>query len=318
MRNAYAILGVQPHATTDEIRKAYKEQALRHHPDKNAGNEAEAAIRFKQVAEAYAILSDATKRVEHHAALGPAAGHKDPGLFCTKSCKRTTGSGGNSVTLDKARAMFEQLPPHSASTCTCDSVTKGLGRYFENMVPNLQAAAEKTKAKAGNFNLLHTTRIQEAVHAHLDGLVAEAKAEVKDRSTDEEFAKKDWHASLAAVKTHDASYAAVRRARLTRPGKFHRLLSRTARKQQREQDSSEDQEALKTAQGLQKAALIAELKWRRAWRELHLAKDRAELAQRQREDVFRDGVSLTIAAQVVGSHFFGRMGGFCKEPAPPT
>src|SRR5581483_1590519 len=57
----YEILEVPKDAGDEDIKKAYRKLAMRYHPDRNAGDE-EAAVRFKEAAEAYAILSDPQKR----------------------------------------------------------------------------------------------------------------------------------------------------------------------------------------------------------------------------------------------------------------
>lgn len=62
MRCHYEVLAVDKKATYDEIRSAYKKQALMCHPDKNHGNTEEAAQRFKEVQNAYAVLSDSSER----------------------------------------------------------------------------------------------------------------------------------------------------------------------------------------------------------------------------------------------------------------
>jgi len=59
-KDFYRILGVSKGATDDEIKKAYRKLALKYHPDKNKAKEAEE--KFKEVAEAYEILSDKKKR----------------------------------------------------------------------------------------------------------------------------------------------------------------------------------------------------------------------------------------------------------------
>ncbi len=58
----YDILEIKPSASDNEIKKAYKKMALKWHPDKNAEKKEEAEIKFKQIAEAYSILSNKEKR----------------------------------------------------------------------------------------------------------------------------------------------------------------------------------------------------------------------------------------------------------------
>ncbi|RLB65757.1 MAG: molecular chaperone DnaJ [Deltaproteobacteria bacterium] len=57
----YEQLGVEKSASTTEVRKAYKRLALKYHPDRNNGSD-EATARFKEVTEAYSVLSDDDKR----------------------------------------------------------------------------------------------------------------------------------------------------------------------------------------------------------------------------------------------------------------
>jgi molecular chaperone DnaJ len=63
-RDYYEVLGVSKTATADEIKKAYRKLALKYHPDRNKDNK-EAEERFKEAAEAYAILSDQQKRSQY-------------------------------------------------------------------------------------------------------------------------------------------------------------------------------------------------------------------------------------------------------------
>jgi curved DNA-binding protein len=60
----YKILGIGKDSTADEIKKAYRKLALKLHPDKNPGNK-EAEDKFKKINEAYAVLSDPSKRKEY-------------------------------------------------------------------------------------------------------------------------------------------------------------------------------------------------------------------------------------------------------------
>lgn len=62
MVNYYKVLGVPQNASSSDIKKAYHQLALQVHPDKNSENREAAEEKFKQIAEAYAVLSDAKKR----------------------------------------------------------------------------------------------------------------------------------------------------------------------------------------------------------------------------------------------------------------
>jgi molecular chaperone DnaJ len=63
-RDLYEVLGVSRDASEDEIKKAYRKLAIQYHPDKNPGDN-DAEERFKEIAEAYAILSDQDKRARY-------------------------------------------------------------------------------------------------------------------------------------------------------------------------------------------------------------------------------------------------------------
>ncbi len=60
-KDYYEILGVPRNATQEEIKKAYRRLAMKYHPDRNRGNK-EAEEKFKEINEAYAVLSDPEKR----------------------------------------------------------------------------------------------------------------------------------------------------------------------------------------------------------------------------------------------------------------
>jgi len=81
-KDYYNILGVDKKATKDDIKKAFRKLALKHHPDKGGTDE-----KFKEITEAYAILSDDKKRREYDTygqsfggASGPAGGPSGQGF----------------------------------------------------------------------------------------------------------------------------------------------------------------------------------------------------------------------------------------------
>jgi curved DNA-binding protein CbpA len=65
MKDYYKVLGVLPNATTEEIKKAYRQLALKYHPDRNPGDKNSEAF-FKKVTEAYTILSDPEERENYN------------------------------------------------------------------------------------------------------------------------------------------------------------------------------------------------------------------------------------------------------------
>lgn len=75
-RDFYEVLGVNKNATPVELKKAYRQLALKYHPDRNKA--ADAATKFKEISEAYEVLSNPEKRQNYdqfgHAAFDPAAG----------------------------------------------------------------------------------------------------------------------------------------------------------------------------------------------------------------------------------------------------
>jgi len=81
-KDFYEVLGINRDASDDEIKKAYRKLAMKHHPDRNPDNP-KAEEHFKEAKEAYEILSDAQKRAAYdqygHAGVDPQAGGFGPG-----------------------------------------------------------------------------------------------------------------------------------------------------------------------------------------------------------------------------------------------
>ncbi|MCC0178911.1 J domain-containing protein [Waterburya agarophytonicola K14] len=102
VRNYYEMLGVDKNAPSNEIKKAYRTLAIKYHPDRNLGNKA-AEEKFKDINEAYEVLSDQTRRVQYDSSIKPKS------FFRRDSPNNSTrpGTGGrtrpNSVATDDFR-----------------------------------------------------------------------------------------------------------------------------------------------------------------------------------------------------------------------
>lgn len=57
-KSYYDILGIGKDASDEQVKKAYRKLALKWHPDKNPDNQSEAEKKFKEISEAYEVLSD--------------------------------------------------------------------------------------------------------------------------------------------------------------------------------------------------------------------------------------------------------------------
>src|SRR6266436_3129308 len=103
-RDYYEVLGVERTATAEEIKKAYRQLAVKHHPDKNPGDKA-AEEKFKELGEAYEALSDSQKRAAYdqygHAAFDPRmrAGGRGGGFHDPFEIFREAFGGGSTGSI---------------------------------------------------------------------------------------------------------------------------------------------------------------------------------------------------------------------------
>ena len=104
VRNYYEMLGVDKNAPSNEIKRAYRTLAIKYHPDRNLGNKA-AEEKFKDINEAYEILSDQTRRVQYDQSLKPKSffGRGNNNVNNGRSGARTTRPRPNRVVTDDFR-----------------------------------------------------------------------------------------------------------------------------------------------------------------------------------------------------------------------
>ncbi|MGZ8136240.1 MAG: molecular chaperone DnaJ [Methylococcaceae bacterium] len=84
----YKLLDVERNASDAEIKKKYRSMAMKYHPDRNADNPEAAEVKFKQIKEAYEVLSDPKKRAAYdqfgHAGIDPSMGGRPGGGFSSE------------------------------------------------------------------------------------------------------------------------------------------------------------------------------------------------------------------------------------------
>jgi len=109
-RDFYEVLGINRSASADEVKKAYRKLARQYHPDANPDNREEAREKFKEVSEAYDILSDTEKRKLYdqfgHAGVDRQYGGFKPNDFYRR---HRTDFEGDSAFGDIFSSLFENL-----------------------------------------------------------------------------------------------------------------------------------------------------------------------------------------------------------------
>jgi molecular chaperone DnaJ len=178
-RDYYEILGIGRTATEVEIKRAYRALAVQHHPDKNPGDP-HAEEKFKECAEAYAVLSDAQKRAAYdrfgHQGVGAGAGF-DPGfsniedifdlfgfgdMFGSRGRKRTTVQRGADlrydieITLEESAAGKEETlhVPRLETCADCDGKGAEKGTSPEACIAC--GGSGQTRYQQGFFSVMRT------------------------------------------------------------------------------------------------------------------------------------------------------------------
>lgn len=114
----YKVLGISKDATTDEIKKAYRQLASKYHPDKIAGPDGSTAktlaeAKFKEVKEAYECLSDADSRYHHDVTSQSkhysGGSHNDYYDDMFKSRSRATPGAGSRATREEFTDLFKDF-----------------------------------------------------------------------------------------------------------------------------------------------------------------------------------------------------------------
>lgn len=135
-RDYYEVLGVSKTATADEIKKAFRKKAMEYHPDRNKAPDAEE--KFKEVNEAYEVLSDQQKRSTYdqfgHDAVNGNGYGGGPGDFFSSFFNR--GSGG---VEDIFESIFDQFEVFGSSRSSKKANNANADLYISIAIPFLDS-----------------------------------------------------------------------------------------------------------------------------------------------------------------------------------
>tara|TARA_R110002111_G_C6001785_1_gene373240 strand:- start:4178 stop:5782 length:1605 start_codon:yes stop_codon:yes gene_type:complete len=156
-KTLYDTLGVKPDATLDQIKYAYRKLAGKWHPDKNKGNEKEAAEMFKAVSYAYSVLKDVFSRHAYDKELAEAYGaHNEQSSSGEKQYDEASSDSNSSAeTDDFAEQMFWQEMMDLAFELSAKGIEESeitIGLVKAGCPINLAMAISKTACKSsGGF-----------------------------------------------------------------------------------------------------------------------------------------------------------------------
>jgi len=308
----YVTLGVPRSANDAEIRKAYREQALLHHPDKNPDRAEEATRQFKLVAEAYSVLKDPQKRAAY-----------DAGGLSSAGCPGQTPRDAN-INIEKARDLFREVfgaEFADALATTVAPIAARAGQLAAGAAPHVRAAAvatalvsarglSKAAEAAGS-----SAAVRGGVGAMLRWGTQEATAtvtEMEERVALCQLRVREEQFALASHKDAVKQVHAERELEASRRS-WWQSAKDLATGSRRDREEREDEALHQLSKKLGKRVRQAKAEHEAAQRELEFAMRAQSQARHEEEEVQRDGVSLRHVVNA-GSHLFSRAVSFGSLP----
>lgn len=305
----YSVLGVARSADAAEIKRAYREQALRHHPDKNPDRLEEATERFKLIGEAYSVLRDPQQRAAYDR-----GGHSE-GAFAARSQQSSSYRGDDrNFSADKARELFRDV--------FGDEFTAMLARAAERTAPHVKAAANATiphvkaaaEATASGINKVgervsRSKVVHRAVSSHLSTMTDDALSDAAATANAEDCCRKSHEASLKKLQDHSAICDDMRKARADRQVSWWESLQTNLGLWETEQqiaDSASDSKAEASIRALRREVESADVALRRSREDVAHAEAAVCRALEAEASAHENGVSFEQATEA-GKHFLWRL-----------
>jgi len=307
----YGALGVPRSANDAEIRRAYREQALLHHPDKNPDRVEEATRQFKLVAEAYSVLKDPQKRAAYDAGGLSSAG--GPGQ---------SPSDAN-INIEKARDLFREVFGAEFADALAERVAPiaaRAGQLAADAAPHVRAAAvataqvtasslSKAAEAAGN-----SSAVRGGVGAMLRWGTQEATAAVTEM---------EERLALCELRVREEQYALASHKDAVRQVQAQRDLEASSRSwwqsvkdlatgSRRDREEREDEALHQLSKKLARRVREVKAEQEHVRRELDSARVAQSQARHEEEEVLREGVSLRHVVNA-GSHLLSKTFSFSRD-----
>ncbi|CAK8993230.1 unnamed protein product [Durusdinium trenchii] len=308
----YEVLGVPRTAGADEIRRAYKQQALRHHPDKNPENVEEATAKFKLVSEAYSVLNDVARRAAYDSGKLDSSNEVEPTFTANMAHDLFREVFGDEFARRLAAAAGNAS---SAVAGTIDFVAES--ETFKAAKHATASGISKAAESVGQSQV-----VRSAVAKHLGSLADQANSRLAERERSEALSRQALDIQRGRLEQHCKEVAEIQERRNSREMTWWAATWEWINGEQAAADRVEDRKASAETKKLQQLcrhgwahggtssmlALRAQLLWAKtAWQkaasDLKEARLHAAEAEQRELQAMKSGVSLQDAADA-GAYMF--------------